>query len=119
MANRVLLVVDDEIEIGKLFERIFGARFDEIHVCSRVEDAEAVLAHHPVTHVVSDNYLGPGQPLGEDVLPEWRRSHPSIRFTAIFTGSSVPARMEIPGVDEVYYKPTGFEALVERLAQGG
>lgn len=113
--ERRLLVLDDEKEIGRLFERYFRSRFDEVHVCQTVADALAVLQSTQITHVVVDHYLGPDEPLGSDVLTRWREQFPHIRYAALFTGSQVSGPTSLPGVDDVFYKPTGFQDLVHKV----
>jgi ActR/RegA family two-component response regulator len=115
--KRTLLVLDDEEEIGRLFLRYFRKRFEAVHVCHKSADAEAILSSEPITHVIADHYLGPGEPLGADLIARWRGQFPDIRHAVIFTGSQIPGPNRIRGVDEVYYKPSGFEDLINGVLE--
>jgi DNA-binding NtrC family response regulator len=109
--SRILLLIDDEPDIMSLFRRVLRRSFDEIGV-----EARQVLEQKPVTHVVSDFFLGADEAKGTTLLAGWRTQYPSLRFAAIFTGRGAAEEIDgQPGVDAVYSKPTGFEDLVQRL----
>ena len=110
--SRVLLLVDDEPDITTLFRRVLRRSFDEVYVAFSGAEAQEILDKKPVTHVVSDFYLGAEEAQGTKLIG----AHPSIRFAAIFTGrASVKELDGSPGIDAVYAKPSGFDDLVGRL----
>jgi len=114
--RRVLLVLDDEDDIAELFRRFLKKAFDEIHLARNSSEAEAVLERAEVTHLVSDFWIGPGEPIGSSLIARWRQRWPAIRFAALFTGGTReklgPA---IEGVDALFIKPNGFDDLIDRL----
>lgn len=112
--NRVLLVVEDEIDVGELFRRFLRREFSQVHVARNAAEAEKVLGSNAVTHVVSDYFLAPTEPSGPTLLACWRKRWPSIRFAAVFTGQP-HALGELSGIDAVFRKPLGFEPLLDRL----
>lgn len=114
--KRILLVVDDEVDIGRLFERYLKDRFDEVHVVTTVAEAERILGNAGVTHVVVDHYLGRGEPLGMEAVVRWREEWPGIRYAALFTGSQITLPSMVRGIDDIFYKPSGFDALVTALS---
>jgi DNA-binding NtrC family response regulator len=115
-SDRILLIVDDDEEIGLLFEVFLRACFAGIHLAKSSAEAEAILGAKRVTHVVSDFSIGENEPLGPALLSRWRSQYPSIQYAAIFTGAADrTAEGRAPGVDEVFVKPAGFERLLSRL----
>jgi CheY-like chemotaxis protein len=115
---RVLLVVDDDEDLHSLFRRFLKKSFDSIHLAARATAAAELLASNSITHLVIDAKLHDGDPPGRELLAEWRARYPSIRFAAIFTGSYPSKPLEqAPGVDAVFLKPNGFDALIERLTR--
>lgn len=113
---RVLLIVDDEPDLEPLFRAFLGRDFDAIHFVGTAAEGERVLAEHPVTHLVADHTLSNDGVSGIELLARWRAQRASIRFTALFSGSTQAAEStSLPGVDEIYVKPQGFEPLLERL----
>jgi CheY-like chemotaxis protein len=113
--KRVLLVLDDEPPIGRLFLRYLRNDFDEIHTCTTMAEAEEVLRRAKVTHLVVDNFLGRGQPHGSEAAESLRKKHPSIRYAALFTGSEITKRPGSKALDDVFLKPRGFDSLVQAL----
>ena len=115
--TRILLVIEDEPAIASLFRRRLGVHFEELHLVRTRSDAEAILERVTVTHVVCDFHLGPQEPPASARIGEWRARWPAIRYTAMLSGSQLVPLSGIPGIDEVFLKPAGFESLVERLSQ--
>ncbi len=112
---RVLLIVDDEIDICKLLERSLRGDFEQIHVAGCAADADAILASHPVTHVVCDLYLGSGDPLGDELIRRWKQRWPTIQYAALFTGSTYEKDHTYEKVDHIFMKPRGFDDLIGLL----
>ncbi len=111
---RILLVVDDEPELGAMFRRFLKRSFAEIHEAESAEKAAALLASTPVTHLIVDASL-PDCTSGETLATKWRGEHPGLRFVALFSGSASLRDAQIPGVDRVFIKPDGFDELVQAL----
>ncbi len=55
--KRVLLLVDDEPDLGALLTRLLARSFDEVHFALGPSAAEALLARGEVTHLVVDAAL--------------------------------------------------------------
>jgi DNA-binding NtrC family response regulator len=113
--SRVLLVVDDEPAIVSLLRRSLGYDFDRIHVAGRASDAESILAEHTVTHLVCDLYLGNDEPLGDELIRRWKRRWPTIRYAALFTGSTYEKGLTYEKVDNIFMKPRGYDDLIGLL----
>jgi DNA-binding NtrC family response regulator len=86
--NRVLLILDDDEEIGDLFRLFLRKSFAQVHVAQNSAEAERILRQATVTHVVCDLTIGPDEPVGSVFLARWRGKLPSIQFAAIFTGAA-------------------------------
>jgi CheY-like chemotaxis protein len=111
-----LLVVDDESAVCRVLRRLLRNKFDDIVAVETPADAEAVLASRPVTHVVCDQCLGPGQPEGLEIASAWRAANPSIRKLIILTGANVMNLTALPGVDLVLPKTIDPVDLARLLA---
>ena len=115
LTSRVLLIVDDEPAIASLLRRSLGDDFDRIHVAARASDAESILAAHAVTHVVCDLYLGDDGPLGDELIRRWKHRWPTIRYAALFTGSTFEKNHSYEKVDNIFMKPRGYDDLIGLL----
>ena len=113
--GRVLLIVDDEIEICRLLERSLARDFDQVHTAGSAADANAILEQHAVTHVVCDLYLGRGEPLGDELIRTWKQSWRTIQYAALFTGSTYEKDHTYERVDHIFMKPRGFDDLIALL----
>jgi DNA-binding NarL/FixJ family response regulator len=112
---RILMVVDDTPNVGRALSRVLRKHFDEVHVLESAAEAAALLGWKPVTHVICDQCLGEGDPRGLDLVPLWRREHPSIERAIILTGLDERTFVASPGVDAVISKLAGSEELVRAL----
>jgi DNA-binding NtrC family response regulator len=117
--KRVLLVVDDELEICRMIEKTLARSFDEIHTATTTAEAEPVLKTNTVTHLIVDLYLGKDEPLGNDLIQSWRARYSSIQFAALFTGSSVDDKPDYEGVDGFYRKPSELVDLINMVKDPG
>lgn len=113
-AASTLLIVDDEPDLAPLFRRFLRRHFQEILEAGDARKAEAQLGSHPVTHLVVDATL-PGAEPGQALVQKWRAAVPSVRFAAVFSGSTALRGARFAGVDGVYIKPEGFDELIEVL----
>ena len=116
-SKKTLMIVDDTPNIGRALARMFGKVFDEVHVLTCAADAAALLARGPVTHVICDHCLGEGDPPGLDLVPLWRREHPSIERAVVLTGLDPRTLRAGPGVDAVASKLTSSQELI-RIVTG-
>jgi hypothetical protein len=83
-----------------------GDKADEIVTAQTPADAETILHSKPVTHVICDHLLGPGQPKGMDIAKEWKGAFPSIRSIVILTGTNVKNLHPPETIDHVLPKTT-------------
>ena len=111
----ILLVVDDENAVCRALRRMLKNKFDEVLAVETPADAEAVLASRPVTHVVCDHCLGPGQPEGLAIAGAWRSAYPSIRRLVILTGVNLKNLSPAPGIDLLLPKTIDPADLASRL----
>jgi DNA-binding response OmpR family regulator len=116
-SRRVLLLVDDEADLGALFTRLLARSFDEVHYAVAPGAAEELMSRVAVTHLVVDSSFDHGGTRGQDLVTAWRRRHPSIGYAAVFTGRRLDPQKVCAEVDEVFTKPDGLEALIARLRQ--
>ena len=116
MADKVLLVVDDEPAMRKVLERLLGKAFDQILTAADPVEADDKIAANPVTHLVTDCNLGPGLPLGIDLVAGWRERCPTIERAVVFSGTDLSDK-EVPGeVDAVLHLTANFDDLLDALA---
>jgi CheY-like chemotaxis protein len=114
-SKTILMVVDDTPNIGRALSRMLSKHFDEVHVLASAAEAAAFLSGRPVTHVICDHCLGEGDPLGIELVPVWRKEHPSIERAVILTGLDETTLITRPGIDAIVSKLTGTEELVRVL----
>jgi ActR/RegA family two-component response regulator len=110
-----LLIVDDDLAVCRALKRALGRHFDEVLLAHDPEMAERVLEACRITHLVCDFNLGPGIPLGIDLLPGWRRANPFIKRAVVFTGTDLTDHPISPLVDRVLNKADGPDRLLEAL----
>ncbi len=113
--RKILLVVDDESSVCRALKRLLRGRVDEIVTAQTPADAETVLRSTPVTHVICDHFLGPGQPNGGDVARNWKVDYPKIKVVAILTGTNIGDIEKAPGIDHLLPKTTDPVKLAELM----
>jgi len=113
-APRTLLIVDDEPELAPMFRRFLKKHFSEILEARDAPAAVVCLQAKAVTHVVVDASLPNGES-GQTLAQRIRALAPSVRFVALFSGSTSLRGSSLPGVDRVFIKPEGFDELVLAL----
>lgn len=111
---RTLLVVDDEPELAPMFRRFLRRHFAAVLEATTATQAAALLAARPVTHLVVDASL-PDCDCGQALAEKWRGQYPSLRYVALFSGSTTLRDAKLPGVDRVFLKPEGFDELLAVL----
>lgn len=89
MEKRTILYVDDEESCLRVFELIFGDRFD-VRTAPTPEDALALLEERAADIVISDQMM-PGTD-GKSFLREVTRRHPET-YRVLLTGTSSVAAM--------------------------
>ena len=114
-ARSVLLVVDDESSVCRALRRLMVDRADEIVIAQTPADAETILHSKPVTHIICDHLLGPGQPKGMDIAKGWKDAFPTIRSLIILTGTDVRDLHCPETIDHVLSKTTDPVELAELL----
>ena len=115
LTNKVLLVVDDEPAMRKVLERLLGRAFGQVLTAADPAEADDLLAANEVTHLVTDCNLGPGLPLGVDLVPAWRERCPSIERAVVFSGTDLSAKELPDAIDAVLHLSADFEDLLEAL----
>ncbi|MDD5306862.1 MAG: hypothetical protein PHU25_06025 [Deltaproteobacteria bacterium] len=113
--KKTLLIVDDEARVAKALTRAMGRYFDEVLSAGTASIASSILAENKVTHVICDHWLGEGDPLGLDLVPEWRRSYPAIERAVIMTGLDEKTLIADSGIDAIVSKLTRSEELARVL----
>jgi len=115
-----ILLVDDEELVRRTMARALARYFPEVLTAANQTEAEQMLEHREVTHVICDWNLGEGHPKGTEIVPLWRERWPSITHAVIFSGTA-PADIgeQLPGVDGVVDKADGLEPLLEALGRTG
>ena len=114
-SDRILLVLDDEATVCRSLRRILSRSFDEILTAETPADAERILESRPVTHLLCDQLLGPGQPLGNDLAARWRPRYPSIEHVVLLTGADIRTLQIADEVDLVLPKTTELAELTSAL----
>lgn len=111
----ILLVLDDEATVCRSLRRILDRSFDEVCTAETPADAEVVLESRPVTHLLCDQLLGPGQQLGYDLATRWRASYPTIRRVVLLTGTDISGIHESTAIDCVLPKTTEIDEIAHAL----
>ncbi len=113
--QNMLLVIDDVPEICNIFQRSLKQSFPVIHVATCAAEASPLLTSEPITHIICDLFLGKNEPLGCELMEEWKKRKPNIRYVAILTGSNIDPQQSYDGVDAVFHKPDGIMQIIEFL----
>ena len=113
----ILLIIDDESSVCRVLRRVLRNKVDEIVTAETPVDAHIVLKTKPVTHVICDHLLGPGQPKGLEIAKNWKQTYASIKKIVILTGTNAAQTIEIPsGIDHILPKTTEPVKLVNYLS---
>ena len=110
------MVVDDHPYVARGMARFLARDFDAVHVAHDPVEAEVVLANEDVTQLICDYFLGEGIPLGTDLVPKWRKSHPGIRVAVLVSGSEFVLRDQTASIDAFFPKPIDTAGLRAALA---
>lgn len=111
MSTRVLLLVDDEPAITELIAVALKRAFDHIYLATSREAADQILREHPVSHVLTDCYLGPDDADAATRIAAWRSAYPTIRCAAVLTGRTSPELHRSPAIDAIFMKPHADQAI--------
>lgn len=119
----VLCLDDDPVSLRVV--RILLIRDFRVLPCTTVEEAEALIQEHAITHFVSDYHLEDGE-TGTSALtrlnldPRFRPAH-CVLITALPT-DAIEEEVRRAGFDAVFHKPLGREfatAMRNRDSQNG
>ena len=113
-----LLIVDDDPRIRRMLLRLLSRRFDTVLIAGSPAEAEQMLEHNVVTHLLSDYDLGSDCLRGTELVPFWRGKYPSIERAVILTGSSLPMADVPPEVDCVLTKTDSIGTITNALFNG-
>ncbi len=115
--SNTLLILDDAPEVARAMRRVLTKSFQRVVIASSPGEAERLLSdrNDPPTHLVCDQYLGEGHPLGSDLVRGWRQTYPNLRVAVLVTGSEIDLLVPIEGVDWIVTKPIDAHELVEML----
>jgi len=111
----ILMILDDESAVCRALKRTLRNRVDEIVSAENAHDAMTILESTPVTHVLCDHLLGPGQPRGMELVTDWKARFPNLKKIIILTGSAESRATPASGVDLVLPKTTDPADLAKHL----
>jgi len=117
MAERLLLIVEDEPAQRDLLTRLLSMRGWSVKAAAELAQARRLLADTPFEAVVTDFQLPDGT--GLDVLREARGRDPSVGVVLVSAFGTVAMAVEAMrgGAFDVMLKPVDPEALVRVLAR--
>lgn len=110
----VLLIVDDERSVCRALSRLLDRKVQEILSATNAMEAEVILKSGRVTHVICDHWFGPGQPLGTDLVTEWKMRYPNIRKAVVLTGTDIN-KLDADAVDAILPKVVDPADLIKVL----
>ena len=113
--DHVVLVVDDERMVLNALARYLRRFFPKVVTATTPLEAESLLRSNAVTHLVCDHWLGPGLPLGIDLVSHWKKDFPSIQKMVLLTGADVDALESPPGLDSIFPKTINPSMLTAEL----
>ena len=113
--DHVVLVVDDEKMVLNALARYLRRFFPKVVTATTPLEAESALRDNRVTHLVCDHWLGPGLPLGIDLVSHWKNDFPSIQKVVLLTGADVDTLVSPPGLDSIIPKTIDPTALTAEL----
>ncbi len=101
--DRVLLVVDDDIQVHLMARRLFEKSFSRVCTATSIGEAEMLLGDFPVTHLLCDFDLGESEN-GFSLVARWRKQHPTISRVCIFSGHHLADEPIPDQIDGIYFK---------------
>lgn len=110
----VLLIVDDERSVCRALSRLLDRKVKEILSATNAMEAEVILQSGRVTHVICDHWFGPGQPLGTDLVTEWKKRYPNIQKAVVLTGTDIN-KLDADAVDAILPKVVDPADLIKML----
>jgi ActR/RegA family two-component response regulator len=115
--KKTLLIVDDDPGVVRALTRAMRRHFGGVVSAATSAAAVSILSQEKVTHLICDQNLGEQEPLGLDLVPLWRRDHPSIERAIVMTGLDPGTLAAGAAVDAVVSKLTSTADLA-RLLRG-
>ncbi len=111
----VLLIVDDERSVCRALSRLLDRQVQEILSATNAREAEIILRSGRVTHVICDHWFGPGQPLGTDLVTNWKSRFPTIQKAVVLTGTDINKLDGGTAVDKILPKVVDPADLIKVL----
>jgi DNA-binding NtrC family response regulator len=111
----VLLIVDDERTVCRALTRLLDRSVSKIQTATNPREAEIILRSGNITHVICDHWFGPGQPLGLDLVGQWKETYQSIKCAVVLTGTDVEELSKPKYVDEILPKVIDPDELIAAL----
>lgn len=112
-----VLIIDDEMLVVRMLQRVLKKYADNLYTASTPEDARQVLRNHTVSLVVCDFNLGADVPNGTALTAALRGEFPEIEHAVVFSGEDKQNIPNILAVDEVLHKSRDLERLCEIVRQ--
>ena len=95
--------------------RLLVDSIKQIQTATTPTEAEIVLRSGRVTHVICDQWFGPGQPLGMNLVKKWKEQYETIERAVVLTGTDIAKLPATGGVDMVLPKVVEPAELIEAL----
>ncbi|MCP4606902.1 MAG: response regulator [Proteobacteria bacterium] len=116
-SREILLIVDDNPVVLKSLYSALRHEFSEVFTADNLSKAESVLQDKRVTHLICDQKLGESEPLGVDLIRNWRHQYPLIcRGLLLTVGDLVDIEISPESqVDYVFIKPVSSRKLLNEL----
>lgn len=111
----VLLIVDDESSVCRALSRLLDSQVREILSATNPTEAEIILRSGRVTHLICDQWFGPGQPLGIDLVTKWKKSYPAMQKGIVLTGTDIRELDAGETVDKILPKVVDPDVLIQAL----
>ncbi len=114
MTTQTILIVDDELAIRRIIQRLLSSRGYEVLTASNADEARALLADRPVDLIISD-YVMPGED-GLSFLSQLQKRYPDllrVMLTGFADVQTVLKAINEAHVEHFIVKPFEVENLLE------
>jgi len=106
-----LLILDDREDVRRSLARYFRLFVRTVVDASSTMEAERLLQEHQPELLLTDYWLGGGQPTSVMMLPQWRARFGCLQRVVLMTGSRGALLSVPPGVDALFRKPLDLDAV--------